>query len=527
MAYLSLNGYDAQYAPLAQLDRVAGFEPVGREFESLRVRHFIQTGDDTMSVRVRFAPSPTGHLHIGGARTALYNYCFAKSVGGKFILRIEDTDLERSRSEYEKAQIQDLHWLGLEYDEGPDRPGEYGPYRQSERLEIYKEYAQKLVDAGLAYYDFCTEQELQVMKEQAEKQGKPPHYNGKWRNPEFNQEAMARLAAGEKAAIRLRAPQKAYVLQDHVRGRVVFPENMVGDFIILRSSGLPVYNFCCVIDDLLMKITHVIRGEDHLSNTVRQLMVYEALGSKPPEFAHVSLLINKDRQKLSKRDGATSLVQYTNDGFLPGAIINYLTLLGWSHPEEKDIFDLKDLIANFDLNRFSKAAAIYDIAKFKWVNGQHIQMQQSSLTLKNISSLFSVDHPFLKLTDEQKEKICALFKTQVQFYQDFVALIENFIFQTELNETEKMQEVLSWPSTAQIAQFLSTQSFDGHLPESALGQWTEYLKKDLGIKGKQLFMGLRVCLTGKDQGPELVDLIPLTPASVLKQRLANIQKRLA
>ena len=257
-----------------------------------------------MTVRVRFAPSPTGYLHIGGARTALYNYLYAKAVGGTFILRIEDTDLERSNSEYEKLQMDDLKWLGITHDEGPDKPNpKYAPYRQSERSDIYMKYAKELVAKNLAYYDFCTEEELEEMKAAATLAGRDPLYEGKWKDPAHNAEALLKLAAGEKAAIRFRAPKKAYTLNDKVKGSVTYPENMVGDFVIVRSNGLPVYNFCCVIDDHLMDITHVIRGEDHLNNTVRQLMIYEALGAKLPEFAHVSLLIGHDRQKLGSGKG--------------------------------------------------------------------------------------------------------------------------------------------------------------------------------------------------------------------------------
>src|SRR5665647_3338381 len=245
-----------------------------------------------MTVRVRFAPSPTGYLHIGGARTALYNYLFAKANGGKYILRIEDTDLERSKAEFEQLQIADLEWLGIIHDEGPDKPNpKYGPYRQSERLDIYMKYALEMIANGKAYYDFCTEIEIEAMKEKAAAEGHDPQYEGKWKDPAFDKEAHAIVAAGEKAAIRFRAPKKVYSFKDGVKGDVSFPENMVGDFVIMRSSGLPVYNYCCVVDDMLMDISHVIRAEEHLNNTVRQLMIYEALNAKPPIFAHVSLII--------------------------------------------------------------------------------------------------------------------------------------------------------------------------------------------------------------------------------------------
>ena len=307
-----------------------------------------------MSVRVRFAPSPTGNLHIGNARACIYNYLFAKRMGGKLILRVEDTDLERSKKEYEDSMVSNMKWLGVTFDEGPENPGDYGPYRQSERKEIYQKHADQLLEEGKAFYCFCTDEELEQMREKAIAEGRDPIYDGTWRDFPL-EEARERITAGAKAVIRFKVPAKDYELNDKVRGNVKFPQGMVGDFVIIRSNGMPTYNFCCVVDDALMKISHVIRGEDHLNNTVRQLMVYEAFGFTAPEFAHASLLIGEDRQKLSKRHGATSVVQYQEDCFLPQALSNYLCLLGWSHPDEKDVFTNEEVTELFDLNRFNKA----------------------------------------------------------------------------------------------------------------------------------------------------------------------------
>ncbi len=479
---------------------------------------------DYMSVRVRFAPSPTGYLHIGGARTALYNYLFAKANNGKFILRVEDTDLERSKREYEESQLEDLNWLGITYDEGPDKPGDVGPYRQSERTEIYKEYAKKLVDQGLAYYDFCSDEELEKMKEQAMKEGRPPHYTGKWRNEEFFEEAANKLAAGEKGAIRFKAPKKSYILQDEVRGRVVFPENMVGDFVLIRSNGLPVYNFCCVIDDMLMKISHVIRGEDHLNNSVRQLMIYDALNAEPPSFAHVSLLIGKDRQKLSKRHGATSTRLYKEESYLPSALVNYLCLLGWSHPDEKEIFRIDDIAHIFDSKRFSKAAAIYDLEKLKWVNGMHIRSLPEDILKEEIEKFIKEDHFYFKQSDSWKKSVIDLFKNQIEFFSDFEKRLNEDLLHSNIVKTEKLEEVLSWDTTKQISDFLKNKIdiIDGeYLSKNQFQEIFKALKSDLGLKGKPLFMGTRVSLTGQDHGPELGDLIPLIPLNFLKKRLSN------
>lgn len=478
-----------------------------------------------MSVRVRFAPSPTGYLHIGGARTALYNYLFAKAQGGKFILRIEDTDLERSEKRFEESLIQELKWLGMNWDEGPDKPGDYGPYRQSERLDIYKEYAQKLVDEGKAYYCFCTDEELDEMREKALKEGRPPHYSGKWRNEEFWEEAAQKLAAGEKATIRFKAPTKSYVLQDEVRGRVVFPENMVGDFAILRSNGFPLYNYCCVVDDMLMKMTHIIRGEDHLSNTVRQLMIYEAFGAEPPIFAHVSLLIGKDRQKLSKRHGATSVNLYKEESYEPQALANYLMLLGWSHPDEKDIFTVEELVDVFDITRFSKAAAIYDLDKLKWMNGQHLRSKMDETLLEDAKKVLPIHHLFQSQSPAWQKACLDLFKDQINFMSELQGVLDEKVFGADFVETEKVKEVLSWETTPIIKDYLEkslNSSDEDFLTAEQFTDWMNDLKKEKGIKGKNLFMGLRVCLTGHDHGPELKDLIPLTPVSVLKERLKKV-----
>lgn len=479
-----------------------------------------------MTVRVRFAPSPTGYLHIGGARTALYNYLYAKAVGGTFILRIEDTDLERSNAEYEKLQIDDLKWLGIQHDEGPDKPNpKYAPYRQSERSEIYQKYALQLIEKGQAYYDFCTEEELEAMKAKSEAEGSDPHYSGKWREPQHWEEAKRRVAAGEKTAIRFKAPKKAYTLNDKVKGSVTYPDNMVGDFVIMRSNGLPTYNYCCVIDDHLMDITHVIRGEDHLNNTVRQLMIYEALGAKIPEFAHVSLLIGHDRQKLSKRHGATSVNLYRNEHYLPEAMCNYLCLLGWSHPAEQDIFNKEDLFSVFSLERFSAHAAMYDIEKLKWVNSEHIKKMSNTDLIKLIEQEPETDF-FSKQSAEWKNACVEMLKKYTQFTTDFPKLLHELILKENPEKTDALKEILAWETTPKIQEFITeevakvTSEF---VTEAELNNWMEHVKKNLGIKGKPLFQGVRAALTGHDHGPDLKFLIPLTPVSVLKKRVTNLK----
>ena len=301
-----------------------------------------------MKVRTRFAPSPTGYLHVGGARTALYNWAYAKKMKGAFVLRIEDTDEVRSNKKALDLQLSDLKNLGLNWDEGPHVNGPYGPYKQSERLDIYRTYAQQLLESGKAFYCFCSDEELQNKRQKALKEGNPPHYDGHCRHLD---NAQKRLESGERAAIRLKVPEqkKKYTFKDLIRSEVTFSSDMVGDFIILRSDGMPVYNFCCAVDDALMEITHVLRSEEHLSNTLRQIIVFEALDFPIPEFGHFSIILGEDRQKLSKRHGATSCYEYLNEGFLPEAIKNYLSLLGWSHPEGMEIFCQMNLLKNSNL----------------------------------------------------------------------------------------------------------------------------------------------------------------------------------
>ncbi len=480
-----------------------------------------------MSVRVRFAPSPTGYLHIGGARTALYNYLYAKALGGTFILRIEDTDIERSNAEYEKLQIDDLKWLGITHDEGPDKPNpKYAPYRQSERSAIYQKYADQLIEKDLAYYDFCTEEELEVMKARAEAEGRDPVYEGKWKDPANKVEALERVKAGEKPAIRFRAPKKSYTLKDKVKGDVTYPANMVGDFVIVRSNGLPVYNYCCVIDDMLMEISHVIRGEDHLNNTVRQLMIYEALNAKLPEFAHVSLLIGSDRQKLSKRHGATSVNLYRNENYLPEAMCNYLTLLGWSHPSETDIFSKSDLFSIFSLERFSGHAAMYDLEKLKWVNGQHLKKMENEDIIKMLSGMPEATG-FNQQDPAWKNTAVTLLKQYADFVSDIPKKAEEMIFGEHIEMKNELMEILGWETTPKIIDYLHGEMNKITTPfvtEAELTSWMDFAKKDLAIKGKPLFQGIRAALTGQEHGPDLKLLIPLTPVSIIKKRLSLLSK---
>src|SRR5437016_2038669 len=324
-------------------------------------------------IRARFAPSPTGQIHVGNARTALFNWFFVRRQGGIFVLRIEDTDLERSETRYETQLLDDLKWLGLDWDEGPDIGGPYGPYRQTDRMDIYRTTALRLVHEQKAYYCLCTAEELERERQQAVAEHTPQIYSGKCRGVELD-EAQRRLAAGEAAAIRLKIPEHPIRFHDLVHGPVEFSSEVVSDLIIVRSSGVPVYNYVVVIDDAEMKITHVIRGDDHLSNTPKQVALYEALGLPVPEFAHLSTILGPDRERLSKRHGATSVANFREMGILPEALMNYLALLGWAPSGgDREIFSKDELIREFSLDRVNAAPAVFDFTKLYWINRHYIK----------------------------------------------------------------------------------------------------------------------------------------------------------
>ncbi len=321
-------------------------------------------------IRVRFAPSPTGQLHLGNARTALFNYLYARKTGGTFVLRVEDTDLERSSAEAEEAILNDLRWMGLEWAEGPGRGGEYGPYRQSERREIYARYASELLEKGHAYRCYCTPEELEEKRKRSLARGVPPKYDGRCRNLKPEEE-QAFAAEGRASSLRFKVETRRVDFEDLIKGRMSFEGQTLGDFIILRSDGTAAYNFAVVVDDALMQITHVIRGEDHLTNTPRQLLIYQALGWQPPKFAHPPMILGPDHSPLSKRHGATSVTYFREEGFLPEALVNYLALLGWSVDAGQEIMSLEELSQKFSLGRVSRSSAIFDIDKLQWVNRAH------------------------------------------------------------------------------------------------------------------------------------------------------------
>ncbi|ADQ05462.1 glutamyl-tRNA synthetase [Caldicellulosiruptor owensensis OL] len=477
-----------------------------------------------MEVRTRFAPSPTGHLHIGGARTALFNYLFAKRYGGKFILRIEDTDLERSSIESEKVIIESLKWLGIEWDEGIEVGGPHGPYRSTERVDIYKKYVDVLFEKGYAYHCYCTEEELEAQRQQLLSQGQMPRYLGKCRN--LTEEQKRRFEQeGRKPTVRFKVPEGVkIVVHDLVRGDVEFMSDDIGDFVIVKSDGIPTYNFAVVIDDHLMKISHVIRGEEHLSNTPRQILIYNALEFELPQFAHVSLILGKDRTKMSKRHGSTWVEQYREQGYLKEGLINFLALLGWSPPEDKEIFDMEYLIENFSLDRVSKNPAIFDIDKLNYINSQHIKLKSLD-ELTQMCIPYFVEAGYIK-EDEAKSKFEWLKKIVKSVYEglDYLSQIKDKVdifFNNEVKiEEDEAKEVLKWEHLKHLIDVFENKIKEaGDLTPENIKVLFKEIQKETGYKGKNLFMPIRVVLTGKTHGPELVEIIEIVGKESILKRL--------
>ena len=478
-------------------------------------------------VRVRFAPSPTGYLHVGGARTALYNYLFAKHHGGQFILRVEDTDLERSTEASMRMQIADLKWLDIRWDEGPDPEtfadvGDFGPYRQSRRKEIYLEHAMRLVEKGLAYYDFRTDEELEQLKAEAIQAGRA-HQILTPVNIVSATDARARIANGELAAIRFKVSEKRdYILHDFVRGDVRFPSDMVGDFVCIRSNGMPVYNFCCVIDDALMKISHVFRAEEHLSNSLRQMMLYEAFGYEMPLFGHLSFILSSDRQKLSKRHGATSCHDYNESGYLPEALNNFILLSGWSSPTGEEILSRQEMIAQFTHERFNAAPAVFDTTKLEWMNSTYLRALPHEDLWRRVVPFLEKAGIELPLAHDPswRDQALSVLKTSMTTLKDAVALFIP-LADSRFAIGEAGRALFSWPETQTvIAKWhdeLSKLS-QARLTESEFNELQERVKVASGAKGKTLFQPIRVAVIGEPHGSELKMLVPLLPVGSLITR---------
>ena len=476
--------------------------------------------------KVRFAPSPTGPFHIGGARSALFNWLVARNKNGKFLVRVEDTDLARSTRESEENIKAALNWLGLNWDEGIDVGGENGPYRQTERLNIYHKEIQRLLDEGKAYYCYCTEEELEESRTQQLAEGKTPVYNDHCRS--LTEEEIAKYKeSGRKPVIRLRVPKEGvFAFDDMVRGHVTFQAAGVGDFIIMKSDGIPVYNFAVVVDDALMNITHVIRAEEHLSNTPRQIAIYQALGYDIPKFGHISLILGSDHKKMSKRHGATSVDEYRKMGYLSDAVVNYLALLGWAPKGEQEIFTREELIEQFSMKRVSANDAVFDIEKLNWINFQYMK-QLSPEELLELTLPFIINAGYITgpLSDEKKEWL----KKVVWFVRDHLyygaQTPENIkIFFEELSATtdEEMLDIMNRETSKMIIKSFAEKLSDlDTFNENSIKDVISNLIKESGIKGKAAFEPVRIALTGEIHGPGLYTLIELFGKEKTIQRLKS------
>ncbi len=474
------------------------------------------------NVRVRFAPSPTGTLHIGGARTALFNWLFARSNNGQLILRLEDTDSIRSTAESAEGILEGLSWLGLDWDEGPDIGGPYGPYRQSERLSIYQHFLQQLLDEKKAYYCFCTSDELRKQREEAQHEKKNYLYD-KTCESLSSEQIAERIAEGLKPVVRLNVPrQGTTVVHDLIRGEVDFDNSLLDDFIIAKSDGWPTYNFAVVIDDYTMKISHVIRADEHLSNTPKQLQVYQALGLNPPQFAHVSMILAPDRSKLSKRHGATSVQEFRDDGYLPDALVNYLALLGWSPGENADILPREQMPNLFSLKDVSLSAAIYDIKKLAWMNGHYITTADLEVIVKLIEDQARLKGYLTADNNEYFHKVVDLVRSRAKTVNEVLDLAQYFFEEPEAYDEKGVDKYFCKAGsleklTAALDVVRYTQSFTSLNLEEA----TRLKAEALDMKAAELIHPTRLAVSGRTMTPGLFEIIELLGRDISVARISK------
>jgi len=477
-------------------------------------------------VRVRLAPSPTGPIHAGTLHTGLFNWLYARSLGGTFVLRLEDTDQERSRPEWEEVIYQEMRWLGLDWDEGPDIGGNYGPYRQMERLDTYRDSARRLLEAGHAYYCYCTPEELEAERQEAQKKGVVYQYSRKCRNLTA-EDRRRREDEGRKPVIRFRVPDgEKVVFDDLIRGLIETPTDSIGDFIIVRSNGIPIYNFAVVIDDVTMKITHVIRGEGHISNTPQQLLIYQALGLEPPRLGHIGHILGKDRAKLSKRNGDAYVGDYRERGYLPEALLNFMALLGWTPEDGQEFLTKEEMIRQFKLDRVTRAPSVFDPDKLDWMNGNYIR----NLSLDELARR---SLPFLQkqglMTDalqpadwDRMVKIIATVQERIRTLAEVPGMTE-FFFRDELTIDPDAAKLLTEQSRAWLGQVRDrlavVEVFDAVQTEAACRAFVE----ENGLKAKAVFQPIRVAVTGRTVSPPLFESMALLGREKTLRRLDSVR----
>lgn len=495
--------------------------------------------ETTRPVRVRVAPSPTGNCHVGTARSALFNLLVARQHQGTLVLRIDDTDLQRSTKESEQGILDSLAWLGLHWDEGPDVGGPFGPYRQSERLDLYNNYAEQLLDTDRAYRCFCTPAELAMERKRARAKGMAPRYSGRCRHLTAD-EVAAKTTASRPYVVRLRLEPKAMTFVDLVQGRVVQDAALMSDPVIVKSDGMPTYHFATVVDEHEMQISHVIRGVEHLNNTFPQLQMYEALGFDPPEFAHIGLLLNPNRSKISKRTGAVFVGEFRELGYLPEAMINHLALSGWSPGTDQEIFSLEELLAQFSLDRCSSSNAVYDRAKLLWLNGMHIrrlplpELTQRILPFISEAGLVSPDN-LADAGEGRLEAIIALEQERMKTLDEAPDLFGFFyrdpepVSCTELLSTHKYTRRHSMPSLRDglVATKRALEAVpDTDWTTERLASTLDNQVAALGWKRGGLFMAVRIAVSGRAATPSLFETLELIGREGTLRRLANALIRL-
>lgn len=459
-------------------------------------------------VRVRIAPSPSGNLHIGTARTALFNYLFAKKNNGKYVLRIEDTDLDRSSQAYIDNIYDSLKALGLNWDEGPDVGGPYGPYQQSERFDIYPKYAQKLIDAGYAYECFCTQEELDAEKEESIKNKRPHKYSGKCRHLTEEQKEKYR-AEGRKPSIRFHVPEGETAFDDLVKGHLHFDNALIGDFVIMKSNGTPTYNFAVVIDDMEMKISHIIRGEDHISNTAKQIMIYEALGAEIPKFGHLGMILAPDRSKLSKRHGATAVSEFVEKGYLTEALVNFVALLGWSPSDGQEIKTLDEIAADFRINEVSTSNSIFEYDKLNWMNGQYIKKMDLAKLTQMVKPYLSC-YDLSEYTEEQLQKIVEITREPITILSELTNDTKYFFGKDVEVEPEVQEKVLNGEVAKKVLPYVIENELDKwdfndeEKLHEQLADLRTYFKEQQGIKPKETMWAIRAAVTGRTHGADMV-----------------------
>ena len=486
-------------------------------------------------MRVRFAPSPTGQLHVGNARTALFNWLLAHGKDGTFVLRVEDTDAERSTRESEQSILEDLRWLGLDWDEGPDVGGPHGPYRQSERLHLYASYANELLAGNHAYYCFCLPDKLDADRQADLAAGQPPKYHGTCRSIS-REEAESRIEAGERPVIRFRVPESEEVrFQDLVRGEVVFNTSVIGDPVIVRSDSRPQYNFAVVVDDALMEVTHVIRGEDHISNTPRQILLYQALGFTPPEFAHLSLVLGPDHTPLSKRHGATSVAEFRARGYLPEALVNYLALIGWSPrtdggsgENDAELLPVDEMARRFAIEDVGHSAGVFDIEKLAWMNRHYMKAAAPARLAAESLRYFTARGFITRRSDEAMEFVSLILPMAVASVDRLEEIPDRLRFLFDFDPaaalaTREVGEVIETAGARDVVLALADELRTlGRLDREAFRAAATRVKQRTGQKGRALFHPIRVALTGEAGGPELDLAVPAIDRGAELPRSAGV-----